>query len=118
MKVPAARRRSSTSGTRLVTGALQRVDLGSTAPPERVLWNFPLHQGERSSGKDWKGSILAPDAAVTIPNGNSTARSPPTDVTINSPGFDHHPFGGCLPPAPPPPEPSRISRWSRCAPIR
>ena len=89
---------------------------GSTAPPpERVLWNFPTTP-RASPSQEWKGSILAPDAAFTIPNGQLDGSVAARDVDApRSPGWTHHPFSGCLPPEPLPPEPSRnLSLVSLC----
>ena len=82
-------------------------------PPERVLWNFTTT--ESVTVQEWKGSILAPDAAFTIPYGQFDGSVAARDVTLQSPGWTYHPFSGCLPPEPLPPEPSRnLSLVSLC----
>ena len=82
-------------------------------PPERVLWNFTTN--ESVTVQEWKGSILAPDAAFTIPYGQVDGSVAARDVTLQSPGWTYHPFSGCLPPLPTPPEPQRnISLESLC----
>ena len=65
-------------------------------PPERVLWNFTTT--ESVTVQEWKGSILAPDAAFTIPYGQFDGSVAARDVTLASPGWTYHPFSGCLPP--------------------
>jgi choice-of-anchor A domain-containing protein len=86
------------------TGVLNAIDLGGV-PPENILWNF-LAATSVGVSSNWVGEILAPTAAASITNGTYRGSVAAHDVTINGVGFEHHPFGGCLPPAPAP-EPSR-----------
>jgi choice-of-anchor A domain-containing protein len=52
------------------TSALYGIDLVGTTP-DKVLWNFPLATSVRqTSGLDFRGTILAPNAAVQVGNGN------------------------------------------------
>ncbi|MGZ4271892.1 MAG: choice-of-anchor A family protein [Solirubrobacteraceae bacterium] len=81
-------------------------------PPERVLWNFTTN--ESVTVQEWKGSILAPDAAFTIPYGQVDGSVAARDVTLQSPGWTYHPFSGCLPPLPPPEPQRNISLRSLC----
>jgi choice-of-anchor A domain-containing protein len=69
-------------------------------PPEQLLWNFTLAATVSVSGVAWSGTILAPDSVVSITNGTFNGSVAAHDLTINGVGFNHHPFGGCLPPAP------------------
>ena len=95
------------------TGVLNAIDLGGV-PPENILWNF-LAAKSVAVSSNWAGAILAPTAAASITNGTYRGSIAAHDVTINGVGFEHHPFGGCLPPAPRPPEPSRnLSLKSLC----
>jgi hypothetical protein len=89
---------------------LNAIDLGGV-PPENFLWNFPLAKSVAVSS-NWAGRMLAPTAAASITNGTYRGSIAAHDVTINGVGFEHHPFGGCLPPLP---EPSRdLSLKSLC----
>jgi choice-of-anchor A domain-containing protein len=92
---------------------LNAINLGGI-PPENILWNFPAAKSVAVSS-NWAGALLAPTAAASITNGSYRGSVAAHDVTINGVGFEHHPFGGCLPPAPLPPEPSRdLSLASLC----
>src|SRR5215211_3712135 len=52
------------------TSALYGIELVGVTP-EHVLWNFPLATSVRqSSGLDFKGTVLAPNATVSVSNGN------------------------------------------------
>jgi choice-of-anchor A domain-containing protein len=68
-------------------------------PPEQLLWNFSLAQSVQVNS--WEGTILAPDAAVSISNGTYNGSVAARDVSIGSEAFNDHRFAGCLPPAPP-----------------
>jgi choice-of-anchor A domain-containing protein len=68
-------------------------------PPEQLLWNFSLAQSVKVNS--WQGTILAPDAAVSISNGTYNGSVAARDVSISSVAFNDHRFAGCLPPAPP-----------------
>jgi choice-of-anchor A domain-containing protein len=67
-------------------------------PPEKLLWNFSLATTVKVNS--WSGTILAPDASVSITNGTYNGSVVARELSINGVGFNHHPFGGCLPPAP------------------
>jgi choice-of-anchor A domain-containing protein len=82
------------------TSGLYGIDLVG-ATPETVLWNFPLATSvQQSSGLDWKGTLLAPNALVTVSNGNFYGQILADRVNLGSEGVFHRPFGGCLPPLP------------------
>jgi choice-of-anchor A domain-containing protein len=84
-----------------VTGAFKSQTYGialNGLPPEQLIWNFTL--ATTVAVNSWSGTILAPDAAVTLSNGTFNGAVAAHDVTISSLGFNHHPFSGCLP-APP-----------------
>lgn len=74
-------------------------DLGALR--DATLWNFPLaNRVEIGPNLAWQGSILAPSSAVdamggTQINGQVIGASVEGNATVN-----HHPFSGCLPPAP------------------
>jgi choice-of-anchor A domain-containing protein len=96
------------TGTSVYTNALSSVSLaGATAAT--VLWNFPLVPTITSTvGFEWKGSILAPNAAVSLSNGQLSGSLAARTVAIgilNGPGYlvNRVGFSGCLPPAPPNP---------------
>jgi choice-of-anchor A domain-containing protein len=87
------------------TNKLSSVSLtGTTAA--KVLWNFPLATSVTSTvGLAWQGSILAPNATVTLFNGQlngSVAAAAVSTGTPSSGGYqtNHVAFTGCLPPAP------------------
>jgi choice-of-anchor A domain-containing protein len=82
------------------TSALYGIDLVGTTP-DKVLWNFPLATSVRqTSGLDFRGTILAPNAAVQVGNGNLYGQVLGASATIGSEGLFHAPFTGCLPPQP------------------
>ena len=79
---------------------------GATAAT--VLWNFPLTPSVVSTaGFEWKGSILAPNAAVSLSNGqlNGSVAARVVSAGASNGGYlvKHNGFTGCLPPAPPTP---------------
>ncbi len=67
-------------------------------PAERLLWNFSL--ADTVTVNSWSGAVFAPDAAASITNGTFDGSVVARDLTIDGVGFNHHPFGGCLPPLP------------------
>jgi len=82
------------------TSGLYRIELVGGSP-DKLLWNFPLATAvQQTSGLDWQGTLLAPNAAVNVANGNLYGQIIADRVTIGSDGLFHRPFGGCLPPAP------------------
>jgi choice-of-anchor A domain-containing protein len=82
------------------TSALYGIDLVG-ATPAKVLWNFPLATSvQQTSGLDFKGTILAPNAAVNVGNGNLYGQVLGASANIGSYGLFHAPFTGCLPPQP------------------
>lgn len=82
------------------TSALYGIDLVGTTP-DKVLWNFPLATSVRqTSGLDFKGTILAPNAAVQVGNGNLYGQIIGASANVGSYGLFHAPFTGCLPPQP------------------
>jgi choice-of-anchor A domain-containing protein len=82
------------------TSGLYRIELVGGSP-DKLLWNFPLATAvQQTSGLDWQGTLLAPNAAVSVGNGNLYGQIVADRVTIGSYGLFHRPFGGCLPPAP------------------
>jgi choice-of-anchor A domain-containing protein len=82
------------------TSALYGIDLVGTTP-DKVLWNFPLATSVRqTSGLDFRGTILAPNAAVQVGNGNLYGQALGASATVGSEGLFHAPFSGCLPPQP------------------
>jgi choice-of-anchor A domain-containing protein len=82
------------------TSGLYGIDLVG-ATPDKVLWNFPLATSvQQTSGLDFKGTILAPNAAVNVGNGNLYGQIIGASATVGSYGLFHAPFGGCLPPQP------------------
>jgi choice-of-anchor A domain-containing protein len=82
------------------TSALYGIDLVG-ATPETVLWNFPLATTvQQGSGLNWQGTLLAPNAAVSVSNGNFYGQIRADRATIGSEALFHRPFTGCLPPAP------------------
>ena len=82
------------------TSALYGIDLVGTTP-DKVLWNFPLATSVRqTSGVDFRGTILAPNAAVQVGNGNLYGQVLGASATVGSEGLFHAPFTGCLPPQP------------------
>jgi choice-of-anchor A domain-containing protein len=82
------------------TSALYGIDLVG-ATPDKVLWNFPLATSvQQSSGLNWQGTVLAPNASVSVSNGQFYGQIRADRVTIGSEGLFHRPFTGCLPPAP------------------
>ena len=91
-------------GTGTYTSALSSVTLtGATAAT--VLWNFPLTPTIVSTaGLEWKGSILAPNAAVSLSNGQLSGSIAASTVTVGASNggylVNHVGFTGCLPPAP------------------
>jgi hypothetical protein len=91
---------------------LNAIDLGGVAP-ENILWNFPAAKSVGVSS-NWAGAILAPTAAASITNATYRGSVAAHDVTINGVGFEHHPFGGCLPPPPSPEPPRNLSLASLC----
>jgi choice-of-anchor A domain-containing protein len=71
------------------------------ATPDKVLWNFPLATSvEQTSGLDFRGTILAPNAAVKVGNGNIYGQILGASVEVSGYGLLHAPFTGCLPPPP------------------
>jgi choice-of-anchor A domain-containing protein len=82
------------------TSALYGIDLVGSAP-DKVLWNFPLATSvQQTSGVDFRGTILAPNAPVNVGNGNLYGQILGASANIGSEGLFHAPFTGCLPPAP------------------
>jgi choice-of-anchor A domain-containing protein len=80
--------------------ALYGIDLAGTTPA-KVLWNFPLATSvEQTSGLDFKGTFLAPNAAVKVGNGKLYGQVLGASATVGSYGLFHAPFTGCLPPPP------------------
>jgi choice-of-anchor A domain-containing protein len=82
------------------TSSLYGIDLVGTTP-DKVLWNFPLATSvQQTSGLDFRGTILAPNAAVKVGNGNLYGQILGASATIGSYELFHAPFTGCLPPQP------------------
>jgi choice-of-anchor A domain-containing protein len=106
------------TGTSGYTNALSSVSL-TGATPATVLWNFPLATSVTSTvGFEWKGSILAPNAAVSLSNGQLSGSLAARVATVGASNggylVNHIGFTGCLPPLPPP-EPQRdLSLKSLC----
>jgi choice-of-anchor A domain-containing protein len=87
------------SGSSFRSG-LYGIDLVGTTP-DKVVWNFPLATSvEQTSGLDFKGTILAPNAAVKVGNGNLYGQILGASADIGSYGLFNAPFSGCLPPQP------------------
>jgi choice-of-anchor A domain-containing protein len=93
------------TGTTTYKSALSSVTLtGATAAT--VLWNFPLTPTIISTaGLEWKGSILAPNAAVSLSNGQLSGSLAARSATVGASNggylVNHIGFTGCLPPQPP-----------------
>ena len=50
-----------------------------------MLWNFPLATSvQQSSGLNWQGTLLAPNAVVSVSNGNLYGQIFADRVTIGS----------------------------------
>ncbi|HEX6696694.1 MAG TPA: choice-of-anchor A family protein [Solirubrobacteraceae bacterium] len=82
------------------TSALYGIDLVGTTP-DKVVWNFPLATSvQQTSGLDFKGTILAPNAGVNVANGHLYGQILGAMANIGSYGLFHTPFTGCLPPQP------------------
>jgi choice-of-anchor A domain-containing protein len=82
------------------TSALYGIDLVGTTP-DKVVWNFPLATSvQQTSGLDFKGTILAPNAGVRVGNGNLYGQILGGSANVGSEGLFHAPFSGCLPPQP------------------
>jgi choice-of-anchor A domain-containing protein len=82
------------------TSALYGLELVGVTP-EHVVWNFPLATSvQQSSGLDWKGTLLAPNALVNVSNGNFYGQILAEWATLGSEGFFHRPFAGYLPQPP------------------
>ncbi|HEX6743784.1 MAG TPA: choice-of-anchor A family protein [Solirubrobacteraceae bacterium] len=95
------------TGTTAYTSRLSSVSL-TGATEATVLWNFPLTPSVVSTaGFEWKGSILAPNAAVSLSNGqlNGSVAARVVSVGASNGGYlvRHNGFTGCLPPAAPTP---------------
>jgi choice-of-anchor A domain-containing protein len=87
------------SGSSFTSALYRMVLVGAT--PETVLWNFPLATSvQQASGLEWQGTLLAPNAAASLSNGQLHGQLLAASATIGSEGVFHHPFTGCLPPAP------------------
>jgi choice-of-anchor A domain-containing protein len=88
--------------------------LGAT--PDKVLWNFSsATEVQQHSGLDWRGTMLAPKADVSVSNGQFYGQIFADTVTVGGELVHHVPYTGCLAPLPRPPEPQRnISLKSLC----
>lgn len=87
------------SGSTFTSALYRMVLVGAT--PETVLWNFPLATSvQQASGLEWQGTLLAPNAAASLSNGQLHGQLLAASAAIGSEGVFHHPFTGCLPPAP------------------
>jgi choice-of-anchor A domain-containing protein len=87
------------SGSSFTSALYGIVLVGAT--PGTVLWNFPLATSvQQASGLSWQGTLLAPNAAASVSNGQFYGQVLADRATIGSEGFFHRPFTGCLPPAP------------------
>ena len=95
------------TGTTAYTSRLDSVNLtGATAAT--VMWNFPQTPTIVSTaGLEWKGSILAPNAAVSLSGGQLSGSVAARVVTVGASNggyqVNHIGFMGCLPPLPPNP---------------
>jgi choice-of-anchor A domain-containing protein len=96
---PASTTLINVSGSSFTSALYRMVLVGAT--PERVLWNFPLATSvQQASGLEWQGTLLAPNAAASLSNGQLHGQLLAASAAIGSEGVFHHPFTGCLPPAP------------------
>ena len=87
------------SGSSFTSALYRMVLVGAT--PETVLWNFPLATSvQQASGLEWQGTLLAPNAAASLSNGQLHGQLLAASAAIGSEGVFHHPFTGCLPAAP------------------
>lgn len=87
------------SGSSFTSALYRMVLVGAT--PETVVWNFPLATSvHQASGLEWQGTLLAPNAAANLSNGQLHGQLLAASAAIGNEGVFHHPFTGCLPPQP------------------
>jgi choice-of-anchor A domain-containing protein len=70
----------------------------SNSSAGRLIWNFPGATSVQIGGLAWQGAVLAPNAAVSVSNGQVNGPIVAAQLSSSSIAINHAPFGGCLPP--------------------
>jgi choice-of-anchor A domain-containing protein len=76
---------------------LTSIQLGNSSPAQ-LMWNFPEATSVQIGGVAWQGAVLAPNAAVSVSNGQVNGPIVAAQLSSSSVAINHAPFGGCLPP--------------------